>query len=237
MTLDLNELLCVPIADMPPDLCVTLPGGFEVCAVPGQLPPSLFEYARSLLAAASSAMAPLGPIFTIIEVVTAIYKCLSTIPDCLGPPPNPTKLVKELKKLSALIPKLLKLVPQLSIPLMILQLIDVVIAVIDGAASELAALARFAQQITQAELAAPSAPELLAMIVCAKASLSIQLTNVERSFASINPIIEVVNSLGGLAGLQPIARFEGLPPDPSAAVNALRDAADALRTVRNAIPV
>lgn len=237
MSLNLEELVCVPIAEMPPTLCVTLPGGFEVCAIQGEMPPSLFQYAQAALGAANSALAPLGPIFTIIEVITSLFKCIKTIPDCLGPPPNPAKLIKALGDLTALMNKLLKLVPQLSVPLMILQLLDVIIAVIDGAAAELASLARFAQQIAQAETAALTAPALLDMVVCARASLSTQLTNVERVFASINPIIEIINALGGVAGLKPVPSFSGLPADPSAAVNALRDAADALRVVRNAIPV
>jgi len=237
MSLDLSSLACVPIGEMPKPLCVTLPGGLEVCAMPGDLPPSLFSYARTALGAANSAMAPLGPIFTIIEVVTSVHACLKSIVDCLGPPPNPAKLIKALVDLAKKMEALLKLIPQLSVPLMIVQLIDVLIAALDGAASELAALARYALQIQQAELAAQSAPALLDMIACSRGSLEMQMSNIESAFASINPIIELINTLGGLAGLPPIAAFSGLDPDPTVATEALRAAADALRVVRYAIPV
>lgn len=236
--LDLSAL-CVPVQEAPPDLCVTLPGGLEVCAQTGALPPSLFEYAKIALGAANSAMAPLGPIFTIIEVIAAIQKCLTTIPGVLGPPPNPAKLVEALQELAQKAEQLARLIPQLSVPLLIVQLIDVMIATIDGAASELTALARFAVQIQQAEFAASTgATGLSAMAICARSSLDMQMTNIERSFASINPIIDVVNTLGQLAGLKPLPQFEGvLPPDPTQAAKHLQDVADALRVVRSAIPI
>lgn len=237
MSIDLHDL-CVPIGEMPPELCITLPGGFEVCAQPGSLPPSLFEYAKLALGAANSAMAPLGPIFTIIETVTAIQKCLTAIPGILGPPPNPAKLLEALQELAEKVEKLLKLLPQLSVPLMVVQLLDVIIATIDGAASELASIARLVARIEQAELLVGQAPGLASMITCARSSKDTQIANIERAFASINPIIQLINTLGALAGLKPIPAFDGaLPADPSPAILSLRATADSLRVVRSAIPI
>lgn len=237
MTVDLAAL-CVTIAEAPPPLCVTLPGGAEVCAQTSDLPPSLFAYAKIALGAANSAMAPLGPIFAVIEAITAIQKCLAAVPGILGPPPNPAKLVEALKELAEKVEKLLKLLPQLSVPLLVVQLIDLVIATIDGAASELTSLARLAQRIQQAELGVEAAPFLSPMILCARTSFDTQMSNLERSFGSINPIIELVNTLGALAGLKPVPTFEGaLPPDLPAAAAKLQAAADALRVARSAIPL
>jgi len=237
MTIDIDAL-CVPIAEMPPPLCVTLPGGAEVCAQTADLPPSLFAYAKIALGAANSAMASLGPIFAVIEAITAIQKCLTAIPGILGPPPDPSKLLEALQELAEKVANLLKLLPQLSVPLLVVQLIDIVIATIDGSASELASLARLAQRIQQAELAASSAPLLSPMVLCAQVSFDTQLTNLERSFGSINPIIELVNTLGALAGLNPIPTFEGeLPSDLVAAAAKLQTASDALRVARAAIPI
>jgi hypothetical protein len=236
MTIDL-QALCVPIAEAPRDLCITLPGGLEVCAQSGDLPPSLFGYAKLALGAANSAMAPLGPIFTIIETITAIQKCLTAIPGILGPPPNPKKLLDALVELAEKIEKLLKLLPQLSVPLMVVQLIDVIIATIEGAASELSAIARQVERLSAAQSLVSQAPGLSVMILCAQTSIDTQLSNIERAFASINPIIEVINLLGSLAGLKPLPPFEGLPGDPIDAVTVLHSAADSLRVVRSAIPV
>lgn len=229
--------LCVPIAEAPADLCITFPGGFEVCAQSSEIPPSLLGYAKLALGAANSAMAPLGPIFTIIETITAIQKCLTAIPGILGPPPDPSKLLAALEDLAEKAAKLLKLLPQLSVPLMVVQLIDVIIAIIDGASSELAALARMLVRIQQAELAAATAPDLLQMAICARTSFDVQMTNLERSFASINPHVQMINSLGSLAGLKPLPEFDSLPSDPSQAAATLQAAADALRVVRSAIPI
>jgi hypothetical protein len=238
MTLDISAL-CVPIAEAPADLCITLPGGAEVCAQSGELPPSLFAYAKLALGAASSAMAPLAPIFTIIETITSIKKCLDAVPGIVGPPPDPSKLIAAIEDLAEKLAKLLKLLPQLSIPLMVVQLIDVIIATIDGAASELTSLARLAQRIHDAQLLVNQAPGLLAMITCAQASQDVQMANIERAFASINPIIDVINTLGALASLKPLPQFDGgmITTDPLQTAQALQSAADALRVVRSAIPV
>lgn len=233
----LTEGLCVPVGEAPPELCVTLPGGFEVCAQTGELPPSLFGYAKLALGAANSALAPLGPIFSIIEAIFAIQNCLTAIPGILGPPPNPAKLLEALGDLGQKMERLSKLLPQLSIPLLVVQLIDIIIATIDGAVVELASIARLKQQIQEAQQLSNTASGLLAAIECATVSVNVQLSNIERSFASINPIIQVVNMLGALAGLKPLPPFEGgLGDDPSAAIARLQQAGDALRLVRSAIP-
>jgi len=48
MTLPSLVTLCQPLPGTPPELCVTLPGGAEICAQPGVLPPSLFGAAAFL---------------------------------------------------------------------------------------------------------------------------------------------------------------------------------------------
>jgi hypothetical protein len=230
--------LCVPIAEAPADLCVTFPGGFEVCAQSPEIPPSLLGYAKIALGAANSAMAPLGPVFTIIDTITAIQKCLTAIPGILGPPPDPSKLVDALKDLATQVEKLLKLVPQLSVPVMVVQLIDVIIGILDGASIELAGLGRMLTRIEQAEAAAATAPELFEMVTCARSSLDTQMANIEHAFASVNTHIQMINALGALAGLRPLPLFKGpLPSDPSEAATTLQGIADSLRVVRSAIPI
>lgn len=237
MTLDVNAL-CVPVPEYPKPLCITLPGGAEVCPQTGELPPALFTFAKLALGAANSAMAPLAPIFTIMEVITSITKCLAAVPGIVGPPPDPSKLLEALEELAEKMKKLLLLAPQLSVPLMIVQLIDVIIATIDAAASEMTSLARFLTTIQQAELLAAQAPGLDPMVVCARGSLDMQMTNIEAAFASINPFIELINMLGALAGLKPLPSFEGgLPEDPTQAAQHLQAIADTLRIFRAAIPI
>src|ERR1700742_140941 len=237
MTFD-PSALCVPVPEYPKPLCLTLPGGAEVCPSTGELPPALFTFAKIALGAANSAMAPLAPIFTIIEVITSIQKCLAAVPGIVGPPPDPSKLVQALEDLAEKMSKLLQLIPQLSVPLMVVQLIDIIIATIDGAASEMTSLARFLATIQQAEFLAAQAPGLNPIALCARSSLEMQMSNIEASFASINPIIDLVNMLGALAGLKPLPSFEGgLPADPTQGAQRLQAVADTLRVFRSAIPV
>jgi hypothetical protein len=235
--LDLS-VLCVPIPENPKDLCITLPGGFDVCAQAGLLPIGLLEYAKVALGSANSALAPLGPIFTVIEAIVAIYKCLAAIPDVIGPPPNPDKLRQVLQELQELVVKLMKLTPLLTVPLMMVQFLDMIIATIDGAASELTSLSRLRQQIQEAELRAAQAPGLQSLITCAHSSLASQMGNVERVFATINPIIQLMNIFAGLASLPSIPLYQPQPaPEPAVLAAGLQGFANDLRTFRQAIPV
>lgn len=46
------------------------------------------------------ALAPLKPVFDIIDTVVAVFACLKAIPDAFGPPPDPSKLVQALEDLA-----------------------------------------------------------------------------------------------------------------------------------------
>lgn len=232
------SILCVPIPEMPRDLCLTFPGGFDVCALSGAIPIGGFEAVQNILTSASTAMAPLGPIFKIIEAINSIMKCFTAVLDALGPPPDPTKLKAVVKDLEEKVIALAKLSPVLSIPLLVLQLIDVLIAFTDSLASELTSIARYVKAIQDAQFAAAQAPSLAAIIKCARSNYETQMSNVERAFASVNPIINVINVFCQLAKLKPIAQFEGqLPPEPLVAAATIKSSADKLRALRALIPI
>src|SRR5688572_26832363 len=95
------ETLCDVLAGYPNEPTIRLPGGAELRAQLAGLPPSLFEIAKSLLGQANSALAPLTPIFDIIETINALHNCVKAIPDALGPPPDPSKLAGCLPELAA----------------------------------------------------------------------------------------------------------------------------------------
>jgi hypothetical protein len=238
LPLDL-AVLCQPIPGMPQELKLTLPGGVDLKTIVfSSLPPSLFGYANQVLNMADTAMAPLTPVFKIIETIAAIQKCLTAIPGILGPPPNPKKLLDALVELGQKVEELASLMPIFSIPVLMLQLIDTLIGTIDGAASELSSLAVYTKQIQQAQFVAAQAPGLIALISCAQQSRDTQMSNVEKVFASINVFIDVINAFGTAAGLTHlIPPFDGIwPDDPLEMAHRLQAIADDLRAVRSYIP-
>ena len=119
---------CVALT-APVPLCITMPGGARICAtVQSGIVPTPDEMANAVLGQLSPAMAPLTPFFDVLNVLIALVDCMKAVEQCLGPPPNPTKLVQCFPKLEAAIAKLLGIVPQLSVPIMIGEALDALIA-------------------------------------------------------------------------------------------------------------
>lgn len=232
--------LCVPIPGFPKSLSFTLPGGVRIDPQVGHLQLGAFEYTRNALGMMNAALAPMGPAFRIIDAVMSISKCLSAVPEILGPPPNPQKLVDELIKLAEKMKFVAQLHPALSLPVMVLNLIDVFIATLEAAASELESLARFLLSIQQAQLVAAQAEGLTQIIKCAQSSADVHMSNLEHMFATINPTIQAINlfaEIGQLGKPFPIPEFTGvMPPEPLIAAHTLRETANAIRVIREAIP-
>ena len=85
---------CVEIRDFGDPFSVSLPGGIIIEDF-------------NLMKAIQPALTPLMPLFEVIDVVVAIYNCVKAIPDCFGPPPDPSGLVACLPDLAKKIMKLL----------------------------------------------------------------------------------------------------------------------------------
>lgn len=238
------SILCEVPPQFPKPLCITLPGGVEICPQPSLMHLGVMEYARMAIGMANVALAPLVPFFRVVDVIVSIQNVLSVIPDILGPPPNPAPLIDALAKLLEKMKFLLRMVPALSVPIMILNLLDVVILNLEGFISELHSLARFKRQIQQAQIGAADAVGLVAILKCAQSQYDAQMGNLEHMFATINPIIQIVNLLAQLAQLGdpfPLKMFESVDttfaggPEDIAAV--LQTIVDKLSFVRAAIPI
>lgn len=239
MALPAIDTLCKALDEFPElGLCVTMPGGASICPQVEGLPPSLMALARSALGQVNAAMAPLTPLFDIIETLVAIKDCVTAIPDALGPPPDPSKLAECVPNLLEKIEKVIALLPPASVLLMIAQLLDVLIAVLQGCVDELLAVARLIDRVTRAQELSGRVPGLLAIIDCGTATRDAQMSNIERAIASINPMIDLINTFTQLAGLPEVPSFEGgLPGDPEEAIGVLQGLVDGMRVFRDGIPL
>jgi hypothetical protein len=222
------------------DLCVTFPGGAEMCVqIPSVSIPDATEVAKQLMAQTSAALAPLVPIFNLIDVVLALFNCVKAIPDALGPPPDPAKLAKCVPELSQKAAKLLKLVPQLSVPFMVVGLIDVLLTFLEGMRNQLKCIVATEARIAQAAARAAELGnvELAAVVDCASANVDAQMKNFSESAAPINRLIGVINLLLELAGLEKLPDLENLGSDAEEALGILDDIVSTLQQARAALPV
>lgn len=232
------SFLCSPVRGEPRKLCFRLPGGVELCTNSGALNTGALEYVKDAVNTMNTAMSPLVPTFRIMEAVLAIQKCVVATFEVVT---NPDKLKQAALELAEKCTRLLELMPVLSIPFMAVDILDTLIATLDGLATETAGLIRFFDRITQAQLDAAESPSLLSIIRCSEASLAQQLDNISTVFASINPQIVFINTLADIAQMKapfPIKLVDlSFPTDPENASKYLLQVSRLLQQVRAVIPV
>jgi hypothetical protein len=90
------EDLCVELTVTPQNLSLTFPGG---AALDAQLPdigiPDPMELSKQLMAQANAALAPLVPVFNVIDTVLALFQAVKAIPDAITHL-DPTKITDAL---------------------------------------------------------------------------------------------------------------------------------------------
>ena len=219
--------ICIEIPEIPDPFQLTLPGGVTIEHI-------------NLMQIIQPALTPLVPLFDIIDTIVAIFNCVKAIPDSLGPPPDPTVLAACLPDLAEKVSKLLKLIPQLSLPLLIVRLIDLVIDTLRQARSELMHLQQQVQQILGVIDRATNLDDagLMAIAQCAQANVAQEAANVGKSLAALGKLIGLINLFMGMVGGPEIPDLSNLAGRPLDDVIPPIDAIiEALQTARSAVPV
>jgi len=219
--------ICIEIPELPDPLSITLPGGVSMESI-------------NLMEQIQPALTPLMPLFDIIDTVVAVFNCIKAIPDTLGPPPDPTVLAACIPELAEKVAKLLKLIPQLSIPLTIVGIIDLIIDVLRQARTMLLHLQAQMQQITGAIDRATDLEDagLMAITSCAQANVAQEAANVGKSLAALGKLIGILNIFLELVGAPTVPDLSDLAGSPLDEVVPPLDAiVDQLTQVRDMVPV
>jgi hypothetical protein len=233
------EPLCVELTVTPQQLSVTFPGGATLAPeLPDLGIPDPLQLSKQLLGQANTALAPLAPVFNLIDVALALFNAVKAIPDAISHL-NPSKITDALPELAGKAAKLLPLVPQLSVPLMIVGLIDTLLAFLGGLAGQLRALIDQQVRIQKAENRAAELGnvQLQGVVDCSKHHVAAQLQSLSELVAPVNRLIALVNVFAQLAGLGPLPDLSSLGSDAAAALQPLEDTIQALQQIRAAIPV
>lgn len=224
----------------PAPLSVTLPGGMVLNGVAEQIGADALTQARMLIASANAALAPLGPVFAIIDAVLAVKDFAQAVPEVIV---NPGAVVEAVTALVGKIGKLASLIPQLSVPLLILGLVDAVIALLEGLQAELVVIAQQEARIEASRTSAALLPEdaraaLEAIADAAEGQLVTRRADLATALASVGPVVGILNAFAELAGISGFS----LDVDVSSggtqqAADALGSAVSTLRAFRSSIPV
>jgi hypothetical protein len=219
--------ICLELPPLPEPFELTLPGGVTLERI------NLLEVIQPLLA-------PLVPLFNVVDTIVAIHNCVRAIPDALGPPPDPTILAACLPDLAEKLAKLLEMLPQLSLPLLLRQVLDLVIDTLRQARSELVHLQEQVGQITRAIDRATELEDagLMAIASCAQANLEQEAANVGQMLASLGRLIGLVNLFLGVLGLPEVPDLSSVAGLPLDEVIAPIDALIAVfAAARNGVPL
>jgi hypothetical protein len=225
--------LCVPMQPSSP-LCIRFPGGVKVCANVGLEFGDIAAITRSLFAAVNSSLVPLNPFFDMIDVVKAILDCIQAIPDLLGPPPDPAKIINCIPTLIQKVAVLLELLPPYSIPIMVKDICAAIAYFLLGLKLELTAFIAQEQRIIAAATA--SCPGLVPVISCASGNLAIQLANLNAAGGPLNRLIGDVNAFAQIVGLPQIPTLADLGGDAAAALATLDPVIEVLQEIAAIIP-
>lgn len=228
---------CIPL-NQSVSLCVTFPGGATLCAQDGLGTGDASAIVKSMLGQLNTALVPLVPFFTALEFVKAVFDCIDAIPDCIGPPPDPTKLLQAIPALANAVAKLLKMIPPITIFVLVKGILDVIITGIVGLKAKLTAMLRANLRVAAAATRAADTGnlQLLAVVDCAAGNLAVQLANINLEFEPLNRMIGIINALLEIAGLECIPALSGVASVSPEALDALDVVVEFLVTVRDAIP-
>lgn len=236
---DLAEF-CVDLKVAPGSICITLPGGAQICAKADASVPDIAEQVKQAFDTVNSALTPLVPIFNIIDTVIAAVNCIGAIPDALlAVPPDPSKIADCLPDLAKKLDALLKLVPQVSVPLLLAEIIDNLILFLLGYKNQIKVMIARANAVAVAQTRATTLGnvQLQTILDCTTGNLQAELVNLNAGFTPIQRLIGLVNALADLAGLPCIPAISGVNDLTEEALVPIDEAIAFLRDLRALIPI
>lgn len=190
---------CIDIDVTPGEVCLTFPGGAEMCVtMPDTVPPSPDKLMRQLFAQANAAMAPLTPIFNIVDAVIAVFDCIKAITTL-----DPEKMLNCIPRLAEKVQKLLNLIPQLSIVSLVAGILEILILWLRGMHNQATRARQLLVRVLNAETAArrPGNLALANMLPCALSDLDKLLLWQNEGAKPVNRLIGVVNTFLEIIGL------------------------------------
>lgn len=199
--------------------------------------PSDLAITKSLLSQGNAALAPLLPVFNIIDALLAVKDFAEAVPGLIT---DPTALIDATAALIEKISKLAQLIPQLSVPFLVVDLIDVGITALNGFVTELEKIVEQETAIAAAITKANTPPvntALLEVTVCATEINDATKQGLEEGLGPLNTFFGVLSIFLSLIGQPPIPDVADLGEDSAAAIAALQDTVKLLQDIRNAIPL
>lgn len=208
--------LCLLVTVNPREICVRFPvGNLQCVSLPQVNIPDPSELLQQLFAQINSALTPLNPIFNIIDAVVAVFECIKAIPKAITQL-DPVPLIECIPHLAEAINKLLALLPALSVPVMLVDIIDVVIFFLRSLKRQIQILIDRSEAILFAatKAASPGNIALATTLSCINANFDADLVNLNEQVAPLNRLMGIIDFLLELTGLKKLLKQIGLDVMP-----------------------
>lgn len=224
---------CRKVAPAVEGRCIRFPGGAKFC-IPNLGAGSPLAQLRTALALLSVALVPLQPFFNVLNVLKAIKGCIDAVPDLLT---DPTKLIQAIADLAKAFGAVIAMFPQVSVPVLIKDILALVAFALRTVAEELQAFVSAGAAIEEAAALANAVPALGVEVSCAQDSFDLEIANLNASLGPLADLLGAVNLLLGLIGAPAITVDLTSSGDPGEAAAALLSIATALEQAADAIPL
>lgn len=237
-----DNLLCAPLPAWSAQKDICFPGGACISNIITEIQsiPAPSEVILKYMAQLGPAMSFLNPFFQQLDTVLAIFRCIEGITD-FATSLDPSGIIECIPELIEKINNLLNMIPQLSMPRMILALIETVANFLLFLANDLEYIQMMQGKILDAiDLGAKMGDSKLAdLMACAGDNMDTQLLTTADALKSIGRIIMLLNIFLGLIGGPEIPCFGEALADPEAldpVITVLRELAELLFTLLASIP-
>ena len=197
------ESLCIVLEEIGEIDDICFPGGFCISYIwdaIGKIPGAA-DIPMDFFSQIGPAMAPLKPLFDILDTVLQIFKCVKAIPKTIVTL-NPSELLECFPALVKLINQLLSLLPYISVPKMIKAILNNMARLLRGIAGDLtyiqAQLQRIADQIDRASSLGDV--KMNGFLVCSQNTVNDTVFSTAEALKGIGRIILLVNIFIGMFG-------------------------------------
>jgi hypothetical protein len=223
----------------PTSACIPLPGGAVICPPGGVKIPDPTDLILQLFGQLNAALAPLMPIFRILDVLLAVFECIKAIPKSIFPP-NPQPVISCLVHLAEVIAEIVKLIPLVSLPFTIAAFLDALILLLSGIRNNLLRVITQLNRIIALETQAvgpPANPLLANAALCARTAFNAEMAHLNQLFTPLNRLLGVINLFLTLIGQSPLPTLNTLGDDPATAIQNIDPVIAMLQTIRSFIPI
>jgi hypothetical protein len=232
------QALCTPLASVSGS-CLRFPGGAQICFNYPRIPSDDGEALRSLIAQANTSLAPLSPIFTLLDALLAVVDCVQGVPEAIVQL-DPSKLIECIPNLAEKVAKVAALAPQLSLVAFLADLVELLALSMQAMARDLQRMATQQERILAAATNQAGRPGLLTAVACAQSNLDAELEMLNAANEPLNKLFGVVLGLLSVIGVP----FDGTLSLDEIALTSIEETtapilalADTLLAIRETIPI